>query len=137
MGGVCTQEVALCMNGYETGLPFVLFALKKKTTFRDWAALIAFGVAGMLAYHLILGIVALLIGILVATFSEIPWYVAALISYLGIRLVLEGFDAFSGLRSTRCTECNRKIMTSNPIKCEECGGAARLVGKKYEANKAE
>jgi hypothetical protein len=109
--------------------------LKKKTTFRDWATLIAFGAAGMLAYHLIMGIAAVLIGLLFAAFTETQWYVAALISYLVLRLVGEGFDAFSGLRSTRCTECHRKIMTSNPIKCVECGGAARLVGKKYEANK--
>lgn len=88
-----------------------------------------------MAYHLIIGIVALLIGFLVATFSEISWYIAALISYLGLRLVVEGTDAFSELRSTRCTACKRKIRTSKPIKCEECGGAAQLVGKKYEANK--
>ncbi len=57
------------------------FALKKKTTLRDWAMLIGFGVAGFLAFHLIIGIVALLIGFLVAAFTEIPWYVATLISY--------------------------------------------------------
>ena len=111
------------------------FALKKKTSFRDWATLIAFGSVGMVAYHLIVGIVALLIGFLVATFSEIPWHVAALISYLGLRLVVEGIDAFAGPRSTRCTACNRKIRTSKPIKCGECGGAARLVGGQHEAKK--
>lgn len=118
---------------YQRGIILVL-ALKKKTTFLDWANLIAFGSAGTLVYHLILGACALVIGLLVATFSEIEWYFAALISYLGLRLVLGGIDAFSGLRSARCQECNRKIMTSKPIKCEECGGAGRLVGKKYEAN---
>ena len=106
--------------------------MKKKTTFLDWATLAAFGAAGVLAYYAIVVIVALLIGVLIATFSEVPWYVAALISFLGIRFGIEGIDAVSGLRGARCTECKRKIKTSKPIKCEECGGAAQLAGKKYE-----
>ena len=109
--------------------PRAPLVLKKKITIREWATLIALGTAGMAAYFLILGIVALLLGLLVATVADIRWEVAAVISYLGLRLVLELPGALRGLRSTRCTECHRKIMTNNPIKCEECGGAARLVGK--------
>lgn len=33
--------------------------MKKKITFREWAALLAFGAAGMAAYYLIMGIAAL------------------------------------------------------------------------------
>jgi hypothetical protein len=105
--------------------------MKQRTTFREWAALIAFGTAGMLAAFLLLGAIAVLIGLVVAAFTEIPWYAAAVITYLVLRLMIQTLDALSGLRGVRCPACKRKILTSNPIKCEECGGAARLAGKKY------
>lgn len=111
--------------------------MKKKTTFRDLAALLAFGAAASLLYYLVLGGIAVLLGLLVAAFSEISWYVAAVIAYLAIRLVLEVTGAIQESRPVRCTECKGKIMTSRPIKCEECGGAARLAGKKYPQRKAD
>ena len=111
--------------------------MKKKTTFRDWGSLLAFGAVGMLAYNLIVVTVALLIGFQVAAFPGIPGYVAILISYLGIRFLLEGIEVFSGLRNTRCTGCKGRIKSSKPIKCEECGGAAQLVGKNCEANRSQ
>lgn len=112
------------------------FALKSKTSCRDWATLIAFGAVGLLAYQLIFGVVALLVGLLVATFSKIRWDVAALISYLGLRLVVVGVDAFSRLRSTRCIACNRKIGPSKPARCEECGGDAHRDAKKKGTDSA-
>jgi hypothetical protein len=106
--------------------------LKKKTTWRDWVAILTFGLAGALAYHAVIILVALLAGYFIGAFLNIEWYFTALISYFGIRMIIEGVDAFSGLTAKRCPICRRKIKTSRSIKCEECGGAAQLFREKPE-----
>jgi hypothetical protein len=111
------------------------FVLKNKFTLRDWSKLIALGLAGILAYHFIIGLVAILIGLVVAAFSDVPWYLGAVFSYLGIKILIGGLDCFAEWKPTRCPACRRKIKTSNPIKCEECGGAAQLAGKDYKTKK--
>ncbi len=103
--------------------------MKNKTAWREWFAILTFGLGALLVYHVVIIAVALIIGILVGAFSDFEWHFAALVSYFGIRLVLEGLDAFSGWQATRCPTCKRKIKTSRPINCEACGGAAQLVRK--------
>ena len=84
-----------------------------------------------LVYRLILVAVALLVGWLVSSLTSIQWYIAAIVTYLVLRFIIEGIDALSSSKSTRCPKCNKKILTSNPVPCEECGGAAKLSGKNY------
>jgi hypothetical protein len=103
--------------------------LKNKTTWREWLTLLTFGLGALLVYHAVIIVVALIIGLLVDAFSDFEWHIAALVSYFGIRLLLEGLDEFSGFTTTKCPTCRKKIKTSRPIKCEECGGAAQLVRK--------
>lgn len=81
-------------------------------------------------YHLLIGGVALGVGIAIDYFSSISWVVATAIAYFAIRLCIEGIDLFADLLGVRCPSCKRRIKTSRPIKCEECGGAAMLARKK-------
>ena len=86
--------------------------------------LLAFGLAGSMILHVILVIVALLAGFLVAAFSDVEWYLAALIAYLGIRLIVASLDLFTDLSAIKCPQCRKAITTSRPVRCTECGGAA-------------
>ena len=94
--------------------------------------LMAFGVAGGLIYHAMVVAAASLLGWGATAFLEVSWWVAVFFAYLGIRLIVEGFDVASELRRLKCPRCRRKIMTSLPVPCEECGGAARLAGPDRE-----
>jgi len=103
--------------------------LKNKTTWREWLTLLTFGLGALLISHAVMITIALIIGFLVDAFSDFAWHFSALVAYIGIRLVIEVLDVFSDWKTTRCPICKRKIKTSRPIKCEECGGAAQLVRK--------
>lgn len=101
--------------------------MKKNGEVRAWMKLMAFGVAGGLIYHAILVTASALLGSVATAFLEVSWWLAMSCAYLGIRLIVEGLDMATEFRRVKCPKCRRKIMTSMPVPCEECGGAARLA----------
>lgn len=100
--------------------------MNKKATLKDWMFLFAGGIGMATLFYGAIALVALLIGLLVAAISDVSWLIATIFTFIGIRLVIEGADAIIGLKSTRCPECRRKIKTSKPVKCVDCGGPALL-----------
>ena len=105
-----------------------LAGYERRTGVRSWKNLLAFGVAAGLIYHATLVAASALLGLVATAFLDVSWWVAVFCAYLGIRLIVEGLDMASEFRRVKCPKCRRKVMTSMPVPCGECGGAARLAG---------
>ena len=68
---------------------------------------------------------------IIVSFVDVNYWLAFFILSFGSYAIIEIFDIIQMIRPVRCLSCKRKIKTSRPLKCEECGGPAKLSSKKY------
>lgn len=108
--------------------------MENKIKLKDWATLIAGGIGMTVVYYAGIATIALVIGVVIASFTDVPWLIAWLFAFLTIRFVIGSIDAIWGLKSTRCPECRQRIQTTNPVKCVDCGGPALLVKNRKKEN---
>jgi len=83
-----------------------------------------------LGFFLIKVAVVLVIAWLLSMFLDVSFLTTAIVAFLAISFVMALLDLLgedSETRGTvRCPQCDKKIKTSLPVKCVECGGAALL-----------
>lgn len=91
----------------------------------------------LLLLQLAIVVAALVIGLVVSAFVDVPWYIAAVVAYCAIQALIHVGEGLHAWRAVRCPDCRRKIKTSKPIKCEMCGGPAQLAGGKAANNRME
>ena len=97
---------------------------EKENPFKLLAILLAAGIG----VYLIIICISALIGWILSLVFGWDWFICSISIYATIQII----DLFDSEGEARCTECKRKILTSNPIKCEVCGGPARLTQKEYK-----
>ena len=89
--------------------------------------LLAFGAVASVLGFFIRVAVACALGTIVWWLLGYDWLFSTAISYVAIGFLMASAEVFYDLRGVRCPKCNRRIKTSRPVKCGECGGAAQLV----------
>jgi NAD/NADP transhydrogenase beta subunit len=98
----------------------------KKQDILDMLKLLGLGAIALLLFEILVIVVGIIIGILVAYFTDVPWYVAILGSVLALKFIILAYETYDESKPVRCPQCNHKIMTSKPVLCEKCGGPADL-----------
>jgi len=97
---------------------------EKENVFKMLAILLGAGIA----IYILTGLISFLLGWIVSLIFGWDWFICSVIIYALMNAI--GDMDFEG--EAKCTECKRKILTSRSIKCEVCGGPARLTKHEYK-----
>ena len=96
----------------------------KENIFKSLILLMGVGVL----LYIVVALICIGIGWILSLIFGWPWYISAAVLFCLFNAI-GGMD-FEG--DSKCTECKRKILTSISIKCEVCGGPARLTKREYK-----
>ena len=90
--------------------------------------LLAIVLAAGVGFYVAIILISMLIGWILAVIFKLDWIACSIVVFF----IIKFFETLESGEGSKCTECKRKILTRNPIKCEVCGGPARLTDREYK-----